>query len=81
MSSLCSRSCNLVKFSYDTGNQCFTEPECHEVSCGKRCQRLITKCNIMLQKCTTIQQQKCEDRALPQQVSDTCYDDDTTCHL
>ena len=40
---------------------------------------MFTKCNVMLQKCTTIQQQKCEDRALPQQVSHTLLDDCATC--
>ena len=65
------RNCNLVKSTYKSGDQCFSEPECRQESQRYQISNsfsipLLNQNHV--QECRTIQQQRCEDREVPQQV-------------
>ena len=72
-----SRSCNLVRSSFKSGSQCFSEPECSQQCSTAASQQCFTQmqsqCSTVTeQECSTVNQQQCS--TVTDQQCNTVYD-------
>ena len=72
-----SRSCNLVRSSFNSGSQCFSEPECSQQCSTAASQQCFTQMqsqcsNVAEQQCSTVNEQQCS--IVSDQQCNTVYD-------